>query len=41
VILGRHAGTFKHLAKATADQLVDVLADIVGSSSDAVNWVVT
>lgn len=31
VILGRHAGPFKHLAKATADQLVDVLADILGS----------
>lgn len=41
VILGRHAGTFKHLAKAPADQLVDVLADILGSTlQDAIDYLV-
>jgi AcrR family transcriptional regulator len=29
VILGRHAGTFKHLADATAAQLVDVVQDVL------------
>jgi AcrR family transcriptional regulator len=31
VIVGRNTGTFKHLAEATADELVGVLADILGS----------
>jgi AcrR family transcriptional regulator len=29
VVLGRHAGTFKHLADASAAQLVDVLQDVL------------
>jgi len=32
VIAGRNAGTFKHLAEATADELVDVLADMLAST---------
>ncbi len=31
VIVGRHAGAFEHLTEAPADQLVDILADILGS----------
>ncbi|HEX4557902.1 MAG TPA: TetR family transcriptional regulator [Mycobacterium sp.] len=31
VILGRHAGTLKHLAEATNAQLLDVLQDLLGA----------
>jgi AcrR family transcriptional regulator len=31
VILGRHAGTFKHLAEASTDHLVDVVKDLFES----------
>ncbi|MGD0706513.1 MAG: TetR family transcriptional regulator [Trebonia sp.] len=37
VILGRHAGTFDHLSKASTEQLVTVLQDLLGVRSTGQN----